>query len=103
EGSEHIIECDVVIIAIGNNPNPIIPQTTPDLETSKWGTIITNSKTGETSLQRVYAGGDIATGAATVIAAMGAGKIAAKSIHKQLMGHEIDEEEHNLEVGKCDS
>ncbi|MHA1867007.1 MAG: NADPH-dependent glutamate synthase [Candidatus Heimdallarchaeaceae archaeon] len=103
EGSEHIIECDVVIIAIGNNPNPIIPQTTPDLETSKWGTIITNSKTGETSLQRVYAGGDIATGAATVIAAMGAGKIAAKSIHKQLMGHEIDEEEHNLEVGQCDS
>ncbi|MHA1303886.1 MAG: NADPH-dependent glutamate synthase, partial [Candidatus Heimdallarchaeaceae archaeon] len=64
EGSEHLIECDVVIIAIGNNPNPIIPQTTPKLETSKWCTIITNLKTGETSMEHVYAGGDIATGAA---------------------------------------
>ncbi|MHA1667738.1 MAG: NADPH-dependent glutamate synthase [Candidatus Heimdallarchaeaceae archaeon] len=85
-GSEHLIECDVVIIAVGNEPNPIIPRTTPDLETSKWGTIITDRATGKTSKERVYAGGDIATGAATVIAAMGAGKIAAKTIHKQVMG-----------------
>lgn len=93
-GSEHIIECELVIIAIGNNPNPIIPSTTPDLEISKWGTIVTDLKTGKTSKERVYAGGDIATGAATVIAAMGAGKRAAKTIHKQLMGIEDDTEEN---------
>ncbi len=84
-GSEHLIECEVVIIAVGNDPNPIIPRTTPDLEISKWGTIVTESSTGKTNKERVYAGGDIATGAATVIAAMGAGKIAAKTIHKQVM------------------
>ena len=85
-GSEHLIECDVVVISVGNDPNPIIPRTTPDLEISKWGTIITDRSTGKTSKEGVYAGGDIATGAATVIAAMGAGKIAAKSIHKQVIG-----------------
>ncbi|MHA1259063.1 MAG: NADPH-dependent glutamate synthase [Candidatus Heimdallarchaeaceae archaeon] len=94
-GSEHLIECDVVIIAVGNEPNPIIPRTTPDLETSKWGTIITDRATGKTSKERVYAGGDIATGAATVIAAMGAGKIAAKTIHKQVMGITEEEQEEN--------
>ncbi len=87
-GSEHLIECDVVVISVGNDPNPIIPRTTPDLEISKWGTIVTDRSTGKTSKEGVYAGGDIATGAATVIAAMGAGKIAAKSIHKQIMGIE---------------
>ncbi|MHA1687158.1 MAG: NADPH-dependent glutamate synthase [Candidatus Heimdallarchaeaceae archaeon] len=92
-GSEHIIECELVIVAIGNNPNPIIPSTTPDLEVSKWGTIVTDLKTGKTSKDRVYAGGDIATGAATVIAAMGAGKRAAKTIHKQIMGIEETEED----------
>ncbi|NPD88045.1 MAG: NADPH-dependent glutamate synthase [Asgard group archaeon] len=90
-GSEHLIECDVVVISVGNDPNPIIPRTTPDLEISKWGTIVTDRITGKTSKERVYAGGDIATGAATVIAAMGAGKVAAKSIHKQIMGIEETE------------
>jgi glutamate synthase (NADPH/NADH) small chain len=89
-GSEHLIECDIAIIAVGNDPNPIIPRTTPDIEVTKWGTIETERKTGKTSKGRVYAGGDIATGAATVIAAMGAGKVAAKSIHKQIMNIEDD-------------
>ncbi|MHA2307878.1 MAG: NADPH-dependent glutamate synthase [Candidatus Heimdallarchaeaceae archaeon] len=90
-GSEHLIECDVVVISVGNDPNPIIPRTTPDLEISKWGTIVTDRSTGKTSKEGVYAGGDIATGAATVIAAMGAGKVAAKSIHKKIMGIEETE------------
>ena len=93
EGSEHQIECDVVVIAIGNNPNPIIPRTTPDLKITRWGTIDADRRTGKTSKDRVYAGGDIVTGAATVIQAMGAGKIAAKSIHKQVMGIEDSEPE----------
>jgi glutamate synthase (NADPH/NADH) small chain len=90
-GSEHLIECDVVVIAIGNDPNPIIPRTTPDLVITKWGTIETDKNTGRTSKDKVYAGGDISTGAATVIAAMGAGKTAAKTIHKQIM--DLAEEE----------
>ena len=90
-GSEHLVECEVVVIAVGNDPNPTIPRTTPDLEVSRWGTIVTERKTGKTSKDRVYAGGDIATGAATVIAAMGAGKIAAKDIHKQIMGIKDEE------------
>jgi len=79
-GSEFELECDVVIIAIGNRPNPLIPDTTPDIKISKWGTIEANEKDGRTSKKFVYAGGDIVTGAATVILAMGAGKAAAGSI-----------------------
>jgi len=85
EGSEFVIDCDVVINAIGNKPNPLIPNTTPDIETTKWGTIVANEKDGRTSKKNVYAGGDIVTGAATVILAMGAGKIAAKSIIEDLL------------------
>lgn len=80
EGSEFEIETDVVIIAIGNKPNPLIPGDTPLLAVSKWGTIEAEETTGRTSMSRVYAGGDIVTGAATVILAMGAGKAAAQSI-----------------------
>lgn len=83
-GSEFDIECDVVIIAIGNTPNPLIPSTTPDIKVSKWGTIEAHEEDGRTSKPRVYAGGDIVTGAATVILAMGAGKNAAKSIMEDL-------------------
>jgi glutamate synthase (NADPH/NADH) small chain len=83
-GSEFNIPCDVVIIAIGNTPNPLIPSTTPDINVSKWGTIVTDETTGRTSKKFVYAGGDIVTGAATVILAMGAGKVAAKSIIEDL-------------------
>ncbi len=84
EGSEFEIPCDVVIIAIGNKPNPLIPDTTPEIDVSKWGTIVANEEDGRTSKKMVYAGGDIVTGAATVILAMGAGKIAAQSIMDDL-------------------
>jgi len=84
EGSEFIMDVDTVIIAIGRTPNPIIQQTTEGLETTKWGTIVVDEATGKTSLEGVYAGGDIVTGEATVISAMGAGKKAARAIHKYL-------------------
>ena len=85
EGSEFIIECDVVINAIGNKPNPLIPETSPEIETTKWGTIVANQEDGRTSKKRVYAAGDIVIGAATVILAMGGGKLAAKSIMEDLL------------------
>ena len=83
-GSEFIMDVDTVIIAIGQTPNPIIQSTTAGLESNpKHGTINVN-EVGKTSLEGVYAGGDVATGAATVISAMGAGKRAAKAIHEYL-------------------
>ncbi len=85
EGSEFIIEVDTVVSALGTYPNPLVPSTTPDLETSKKGTIVADEATGTTSKPKVWAGGDIVTGAATVISAMGAGKRAAASIHQFLM------------------
>lgn len=85
QGSEFGIDCDVVIIAIGNKPNPLIPNTTPDIDVSKWGTIVASEEDGRTSKKYVYAGGDIVTGAATVILAMGAGKVAARSIMEDLL------------------
>ncbi|MFP4162718.1 MAG: NADPH-dependent glutamate synthase [Chitinispirillaceae bacterium] len=84
EGSEFVLDSDVVVIAIGNKPNPLIPDSTPDLEVSKWGTINADESDGRTSKKGVYAGGDIVTGAATVILAMGAGKNAARSIMEDL-------------------
>ena len=92
-GSEFEIECDVVVIAIGNKPNPLIPSTTKQLEVSKWGTIIANEQDGRTSMQRVYAGGDIVTGAATVILAMGAGRNAAQTIAQDLLEPDDESEE----------
>jgi len=85
DNSEFIMKMDACIIAIGNSPNPIIPQTTPDLEVSKWGTIEVDPDTLKTSIDRVWAGGDIVTGAATVILAMGAGRKAARSMHEYLV------------------
>jgi glutamate synthase (NADPH/NADH) small chain len=85
-GSEFLIGCEVVVIAVGNSPNPLIPTTTPDIKVSERGTIIADEKNGRTSKKYVYAGGDIVTGAATVILAMGAGKVAAKSIMEDLYG-----------------
>ncbi len=82
--SNFIYDCDMVIVAIGNGPNPIIFNTAPDLERNKWGNINVNPDTMETTKEFVYAGGDIVTGSATVIQAMGAGRIAANSIHKKL-------------------
>jgi len=84
KGSEHMIDVDTVIIAIGQSPNPLITSTTEGLEKQKWGGIIVNEDTLETSRKGVFAGGDAVTGAATVILAMGAGKKAAASIHKFL-------------------
>lgn len=86
KGSEFVIDCEVVVVAIGNSPNPLIQNTTPDIKVSEWGTIAADEKTGRTSKPRVYAGGDIVTGAATVILAMGAGKVAAKSIIEDVLG-----------------
>ncbi|HAH75389.1 MAG TPA: dihydropyrimidine dehydrogenase, partial [Kandleria vitulina] len=68
----------------GQSPNPLIRQTTPGLDTQKWGGIIVNEETNETSRENVYAGGDAVTGAATVILAMGAGKKAAQAIDEKL-------------------
>ena len=78
------IDCDIAIVAIGNGPNPIIFETTPDLKRNKWGYIEVDPETMETSKEFVYAGGDIVTGSATVIQAMGSGRIAANAIHKKL-------------------
>lgn len=86
EGSNHIIDVETVVIAIGQSPNPLISSTTPDLEVQKWGGIITDEETGASSKPGVYAGGDIVTGAATVILAMGAGKKAAKAIDEYIRG-----------------
>lgn len=83
EGSEFTIDVDTVIIAIGNVANPLIRQTTPGLEFNKWGNIIVDENC-KTSMEGVYAGGDIVLGAATVILAMGQGRIAAAAINKYL-------------------
>ena len=85
KGSEFVMDVDCVIVAIGRTPNPIIQRTTEGLETTKWGTIVVKDESGKTSLEGVYAGGDIVTGEATVISAMGAGKKAARAIHEYLM------------------
>ncbi|MDZ7270576.1 MAG: NADPH-dependent glutamate synthase [candidate division KSB1 bacterium] len=84
EGSEYRMAVDAVICAIGNSPNPLIASTTPGLEVRKNGTIVVDEETGKTSRERVWAGGDVVTGAATVILAMGAGRKAARSIHQYL-------------------
>ena len=89
KGSEFEVAVDTVVVAIGNNPNPLVPKTTPDLKLQKWGGIIADEQSGKTSKDHVYAGGDIVTGAATVILAMGAGKSAARAIHKELTGEDL--------------
>ena len=80
EGSEFTIDVDVAIVALGTTPNPLIPSTTKGLETKKNGTVVADEESGKTVKDRVWAGGDVVTGAATVISAMGAGKRAAASI-----------------------
>jgi len=84
KGSEFVMDVDTVIVAIGRTPNPIIQRTTEGLEVTRWGTIVADEN-GKTSIEGVYAGGDIVTGEATVISAMGAGKKAAKAMHEYLM------------------
>jgi len=84
EGSEEIVPVDAVVCAIGNSPNPLIASTTPGLEIGKKGNIEADEETGKTSREKIWAGGDVVTGAATVILAMGAGRKAAKSMHEYL-------------------
>jgi len=84
EGSEHTVDTDMVIVALGTLPRKFISSTTPDLETSDWGTFIADEETGQTSKEGVFAGGDVVTGSATVIKAMGAGRGAAQAIHQYL-------------------
>lgn len=83
KGSEYVLDVDMVVMAIGQGPNPLIKQTTPELEVNKRGNIVAN-EVGATSIPGVFAGGDIVTGAATVISAMGAGKRAAQAIDEYL-------------------
>ncbi len=84
EGAIEILPVDVAVVAIGNGSNPIISQTTPDLKVNKWGNIIVDKDTMKTNKRGVFAGGDIVTGGATVILAMGAGRTAAKAIDEYL-------------------
>jgi len=86
EGSEFIIDIDVAVVALGTTPNPLIPSTTQGLETTRRGTVVADEETGKTVKDKVWAGGDVVTGAATVISAMGAGKRAAASIDAYLNG-----------------
>ena len=82
--SEFVIDVDTVVVSVGTMANPIVPSTTPGLETNRWGYIVTKGESGETARKGVYAGGDIVTGSATVILAMGAGRQAAQAIHTYL-------------------
>jgi len=86
QGSEFIMDVDVVVVALGTTPNPLVPATTKGLEVTKRGTVVADEQSGKTVKDRVWAGGDVVTGAATVISAMGAGKRAAASIHAFLTG-----------------
>jgi glutamate synthase (NADPH/NADH) small chain len=89
KGSEFVMEVDTVIVAIGNKPNPLVPRTTPELKVTKWGTVVTDPQTMQTSIAGVFAGGDIVSGAATVILAMGQGRIAARSMDAYLRGETV--------------
>jgi len=85
EGSEFTLDVDTVVVALGTTPNPLVPSTTPGLEVTKKGTVVADEEVGKTTKPCVWAGGDVVTGAATVISAMGAGKRAAASINDYLM------------------
>ena len=85
KGSEFQLECDMAVVAIGAGANPLLPTTTPGLELNKRGYIVADLETGKTTKPGVWAGGDIVTGSATVILAMGAGRKAGNSIHEYLM------------------
>ncbi len=87
KGSEFKLECDMAVVAIGAGPNPLLPTQTSGLELNKRGYIVADLETGKTTKSGVWAGGDIVTGSATVILAMGAGRKAANSIHEYLTNH----------------
>jgi len=84
EGSEFKFDCDLVVVSVGSNANPLLTNSTPDIALNRWGNIVADPENGKTSKRGVWAGGDIVTGAATVILAMGAGRAAATSMHDYL-------------------
>jgi glutamate synthase (NADPH/NADH) small chain len=84
KGSEFEISCDLCIVAVGSGANPLLTSDTPDMQLNQWGYVNTEERTGKTTKKAVWAGGDIVTGAATVILAMGAGRQAADSMHDYL-------------------
>ena len=84
ENAYETVDADVAIVAIGNAPNPVLMRSTPDLETTRWGSIDADEETGQTSIPGVFAGGDITTGGATVILALAAGRKSAAAIHTYL-------------------
>ena len=77
-------DCDLVVVSVGSNANPLLTNSTPDIALNRWGNIVADPENGKTSKKGVWAGGDIVTGAATVILAMGAGRDAATSMHDYL-------------------
>ena len=89
KNSDFIIDIDTALVAIGQSPNPLVPQSFKELETEKWGNLKTDEN-GKTTVPGVFAGGDIATGAATVILAMGAGKKAARTIDEYLKSKKME-------------
>jgi glutamate synthase (NADPH/NADH) small chain len=92
-GSEYDIEVDTVVMALGTSPNPLVFYDAGGLERTRWGTVVADETTGHTTDDRVWAGGDVVTGAATVISAMGAGKRAAVDINHHLQGEKVPVEE----------
>jgi len=84
EGSEFIIDVDTVVVSVGVSPNPLIPASLPDLKVTRWGTIVVDEETMQSSVPDLFAGGDIVRGGATVILAMGDGRIAASGMHKYI-------------------
>ena len=86
-GSEFLVDVDTVVVALGTTPNPLVPSTTEGLATTSEGTVVVDKNNGQTTKPKVWAGGDVATGSATVISAMGAGKVAAASIDGYLRGN----------------
>jgi len=89
KGSEFVMDLDTVIVAIGNKPNPLVPRTTPELKVTKWGTVVAEPHSMQTSIPGVFAGGDIVSGAATVILAMGQGRMAARAMDAYLRGETV--------------
>ncbi|MBN2398715.1 MAG: NADPH-dependent glutamate synthase [Candidatus Aminicenantes bacterium] len=87
--SEYVIEVDTVVVGVGTDPNPLIPRSIQGLDVSKWGTIIVDENTMQTSIPEIFAGGDIVRGGATVILAMGDGKKAAESMHLHLQDKKV--------------
>jgi len=102
EGSEFIEETDILIVAIGNSPNPLVPASFPELEVTRWGGIVVNEITGQTSVPGVFAGGDIVLGAATVILAMGHGRRAAKAMNLYLSSGRWVDLEKTLDLGRAE-